>query len=286
MSDGTASDSQSFTWTIEQLPNLAPNANAGTVDQTIILPASANLQGSASDDGLPNPPGAVSSSWSMVSGPGSVTFADANAMETTASFSTHGNYILRLTVNDGQLSDTDDVTIIVESAPIPNVAPNANAGSDQTIMLPSSVTLQGSASDDGLPNPPGAVSANWSKVSGPGSVTFADASALITSVSFSTDGNYILRLTVNDSQLSDSDDVAITVEPAPIPNVAPNANAGSDQTVILPSSITLQGGASDDGLPNPPGAVSASWSNGERPRFGDLCRCKRADYDGQFFNQW
>ena len=39
-------------------------------NQTITLPATATLNGSATDDGLPNPPGALTYAWTMVSGPG------------------------------------------------------------------------------------------------------------------------------------------------------------------------------------------------------------------------
>ena len=63
--------------------------NAGS-DQTITLPASASLNGTASDDGKPNPPGALTTTWSKVSGPGTVTFGNANALSTTASFSAAG----------------------------------------------------------------------------------------------------------------------------------------------------------------------------------------------------
>jgi hypothetical protein len=36
--------------------------------------------------------------WSMVSGPGTVTFANPAALSTTATFSIPGTYVLRLTV--------------------------------------------------------------------------------------------------------------------------------------------------------------------------------------------
>ena len=70
-------------------PTRPPSVNAGP-DQTITLPGSANLDGTVSDDGLPNPPGAVTTTWSKVSGPGTVTFGNANAVDTTASFSAGG----------------------------------------------------------------------------------------------------------------------------------------------------------------------------------------------------
>ncbi len=89
-----------------------------------------------------------------------------------------------------------------------NTAPDANAGSDQLIYWPSnSVQLSGSAQDDGLPD--GALSTTWSKVSGPGSVTFSHPNALQTLVTFSLAGTYVLRLTANDGQLSSTDTVQI-----------------------------------------------------------------------------
>jgi hypothetical protein len=194
-------------------PNQAPNVNAGP-DQTITLPANASLDGTVSDDGLPNPPGAVTTTWSKVSGPGTVTFADASAVDTTASFSAAGSYTLRLTANDSALTTSDDIVITVNGA---NQAPSVNAGPDQTITLPANASLDGTVTDDGLPNPPGAVTTTWSKVSGPGTVTFADASAVDTSASFSAAGSYTLRLTANDSALTSSDDVVVTVNrPDPI----------------------------------------------------------------------
>jgi len=92
--------------------NIPPTVNAGA-DQAVSLAANAILVGTVSDDGLPNPPGALTISWSKVSGPGLVTFGNANAVNTTASFSAVGSYILRLTASDGELTSSDDIAIIV-----------------------------------------------------------------------------------------------------------------------------------------------------------------------------
>jgi uncharacterized repeat protein (TIGR01451 family) len=91
--------------------NQAPAVYAGA-DQTITLPANAVLDGTVTDDGLPSPP-ALTTLWTMVSGPGTVTFANASAVDTTATFSAPGTYVLRLAANDGALSASDDVTITV-----------------------------------------------------------------------------------------------------------------------------------------------------------------------------
>jgi hypothetical protein len=106
---GTATLTNGFT---VQAANQAPVVNAGP-DQTITLPSSANLSGTATDDGLPNPPGTLSISWSKVSGPGTVTFGNGSLLSTTAKFSKAGNYILRLTVSDSVLSSSDTVTVNV-----------------------------------------------------------------------------------------------------------------------------------------------------------------------------
>jgi PKD repeat protein len=245
----TASDDVSVT---VASGNEAPTANAGP-DRDVTLPAAATLSGAVGDDSLPNPPGALTVSWSKISGPGTVTFANPAAASTTATFSAPGTYQLRLTADDSALSASDEVTVTVSGG---NRAPIANAGPDLTATMPAAATLSGSVSDDGLPNPPGTVAASWTKVSGPGTATFANPSAAATSASFSAPGSYTLRLTADDSALSASDEVTVTVSGG---NQAPIANAGPDLTVTMPAAATLSGSVSDDGLPNPPGTVAASW---------------------------
>ena len=95
-------------------------------------------------------------------------------------------------------------------AATPNQSPSAFAGADQTITLPAAATLNGSASDDGLPSPPSLLAVTWSKISGPGTVTFTNASALCTTASFSAAGTYVLRLTASDGTLLASDDLTVT----------------------------------------------------------------------------
>lgn len=95
--------------------NQAPVVNAGL---DLVVSGNAILDGTVTDDGLPNPPGTVITTWSKVSGPGTVTFANANAIDTTASFSLPGTYQLRLTGNDSALTTNDSVRVQVNpSAP-------------------------------------------------------------------------------------------------------------------------------------------------------------------------
>ena len=60
------------------------------------------------------PPGQVTATWSLVSGPGPVTFATPNAATTTVTFTVPGVHTIRLTAFDGEASTNDDVTVTVD----------------------------------------------------------------------------------------------------------------------------------------------------------------------------
>jgi hypothetical protein len=96
--------------------NTAPGVQAGA-DQSMILPSQAMLDGQATDDGLPIPPGQLAVTWSQVDGPGNVTFANPLASRTSAAFNLPGTYTLRLTATDGAFMVVDDVTIDVGADP-------------------------------------------------------------------------------------------------------------------------------------------------------------------------
>jgi hypothetical protein len=195
-------------------------------DQTITLPGTASLVGAASDAGATTPPTGTTVAWTMVSGPGTVTFANAAALVTTATFSTAGTYTLRLTVTTGGASASDDMVVTVNPGPPVGMVPVMKAGLDQSITLPAIANLSGTASVNGVPNPlPLPLTTVWSKVSGPGTVTFANAAALVTTASFSVAGTYTLRLTGTYNGLTGADDVVVTVAPVPVypcTSVCPN----------------------------------------------------------------
>jgi hypothetical protein len=234
--------------------NMTPTAHAGP-GKTVLLADGVTLAGALSDDGLPDPPALTTATWSLVSGPGTVSFDNVHALNAHASFSAAGTYVLRLTASDSVLSASDDVQITVVAN---NLAPVVSAGPDKSIMLPASVTLVGTVSDEGLPNPPAATSCTWTCVSGPGPVTFANPNAAATTATFFTAGTYVVRLTATDSALSGWDDVTIIASGV--------YEFGPVVSIIAPSSITvptrtvsLAGSVSDDGRPAPPPATCA-WS--------------------------
>lgn len=238
--------------------NQPPAVSAGP-DLAILLSETATLDGTVSDDGLPNPPATITSDWSVVSGPGTVGFGNVNAIDTTATFSAAGTYVLRLTASDSSLAIADDVVVTVSNT---NAAPFVDAGNNVAVTMPDAAVLDGTVADDGLPNPPGTVTTSWSFVSGPGTVTFANPAAVDTTATFSAAGTYILRLTADDGALFANDTVSVIV--TAVANVAPIVNAGADQTITLPSTAALVAAVSDDGLPAP-GNLTLTWSRTSGP---------------------
>ncbi|HMG75196.1 MAG TPA: PKD domain-containing protein [Pyrinomonadaceae bacterium] len=220
--------------------NQPPTVNAGA-DQTIALPTNTvTLNGAAADDGLPSGSTLVVQ-WTQVSGPALASFTNPNSAVTTAQFSTAGTYVLRLNASDGQLTTSDDVTITVTGQ---NQPPTVNAGPDQATILSSGTQLNGSAGDDGLPTG-STLTTSWSKVSGPGTVTFMNANVTVTGAQFSATGTYVLRLTASDGALSSSDDVTIIVnDNVPPPTVQITAPA-DDSSITEPTIVSgsVSGGA-------------------------------------------
>jgi len=110
--------------------NQRPVVNAGA-DQTITLPAVATLAGTATDDGKPNPPAHLTTTWSLVSGPPSgVVFGSPTTLSTSATFTAPGVYQLRLTASDSLLSQSSDLQVTVSDG-----APVLQAIADRTVAL-------------------------------------------------------------------------------------------------------------------------------------------------------
>lgn len=109
-------------------PIVTPGAN-----QSITLPATATLSATVTDDGLPVT-SRLSEGWSVVSGPGTVSFSNSASTATSASFSSPGVYTLRLTATDGDLSASADLTVTVAPAVVvPPPPPPPSSGNISAI---------------------------------------------------------------------------------------------------------------------------------------------------------
>ncbi|MBZ5600924.1 MAG: hypothetical protein LAO79_01305 [Acidobacteriia bacterium] len=102
--------------------------------------------------------------------------------------------------------------VVLPRASVQNSAPSVAAGSNQTVEFPLKVVLNGTATDDGLPN--GTLNIAWTQVSGPGTTTFGNAASAATTASFSVPGVYVLKLAASDGALSSSATTTVTVNSA------------------------------------------------------------------------
>jgi predicted GH43/DUF377 family glycosyl hydrolase len=145
----------------------------------------------------------------------------------------------------------EDTTVCLATTPatgVANRAPIVDAGADRTISLGMAAALDGTVMDDDTPAPLAIVRATWSKISGPGSVTFASPTSLDTTASFSAPGSYALALTASDTALTTTDSVTIDVL-AGGPDAGGgtgDARAGSGGTGGQGGSPTGTGGATTD----------------------------------------
>ena len=110
--------------------------------------------------------------------------------------------------NDGA-TNSSSAMVRITVQPAVNEAPVVHAGPDQSVVVSQPLTLNGSATDDGLPN--GSLTITWKKISGPGTVQFLSSNKAATTATFGKVGSYTLRLTASDGVLSASDDVIVTV---------------------------------------------------------------------------
>src|SRR5690606_28392575 len=111
----------------------------------------------------------------------------------------------------------------------PNQAPQVDAGTDQTIQLPTNtVTLRGTATDE----PGSTLVYTWSVTPADG-VTIAGPSAAETSASFASVGTYTVTLSVSDGSSTGTDTVQVVVQPAAAGDGF-SVDAGADQTIELP----------------------------------------------------
>ena len=223
-------------------PNQPPVAAAGN-SIVMTLPTNATtLDGRVSYD----PDGSIVSwQWILISGPAAPVIVNPDAAVSAVNNLIQGTYSFRLTVTDDAGATASDEVQVIVNRPA-NQLPVARAGNDITISLPvNQVQLDGSASYD----PDGTITTfTWTKISGPADATIEAPAAFLTRINRLAQGTYIFRLTVTDnSGANASDDVVITVLPAPRVNQLPRAVAGADFTLSLPASTaSLDGSASSD----------------------------------------
>jgi len=240
--------------------NNIPVANAGT-DQTPLVGDTVTLDGSDSTDIDGD---LLSYSWTLTDPADStLVLTNATAVNPTFRVDLAGNYVAQLVVNDDTDNSTPDTVIISTT----NSAPVANAGADQTITEPFSfVALNSSGSFDFDGD---SLIYNWILTPPTNSTTAALSDPISASPTFTPDvlGTYVVQLTVTDNGtpalISDPDTVIISTN-----NIAPVANAGADQSMLLTSiTLVLNGSASDVDFGD---TFTYSWSVSSKPAASTL----------------
>ena len=179
-----------------------------TSGPTYATPSQLSVSGTASDAA-----GLASVSWATDLGfSGTATGLSSWAIPDVPLVT--GNNKVTVTAKDSNNNTSTAVLDVIYSGVSANRAPSVAAGPYQSITWPScSASLSGTVLDDGLPVN-ASVTSNWSKVSGPGAVSFASPSSPATTAVFSQSGTYVLRLAASDTLLTASSDVSITVRPS------------------------------------------------------------------------
>ena len=210
-----------------------PVAGAGA-DDTVTVGTPYALNGTSSIDNV----GIVNYTWTFTD----VTAQTLYGVEPVYNFARLGVFTITLTVADAEgLTDTDIVVITV----IDDVPPVANAGSDRSIRVGTSTSLDGALSTDNV----GITSYTWTFLD----LTLQTLTGVSQSYTFAHTGLFNVTLNVTDASGNYAVDwVEVTV----YDDLAPIANAGTDQTVNIGSVVALNGSLSTDNY----GIVNYSWT--------------------------
>ena len=220
--------------------NAAPVANAGN-NQNVTIGSTVTLDGTASSDANND---SLTYKWALQSKPinSSAAISSLTSAKPTFKADLAGTYVAILIVSDGKASS--EIAVVSVLASVANSAPVAKAGTNQNVVVGTTITLDGSASSDANGD---TLTYKWSLLYKPTNSLASLTSASSSKPTFTADtvGTYVVSLVVNDGQV-DSAAVSSTTVIAEVLNVAPVANAGPAQTVLINSTVTLTGAASTD----------------------------------------
>jgi gliding motility-associated-like protein len=210
-------------------------------DQQICNSSSAVMSG--------NIPVSGTGTWTIISGPGSPVFADANNPATAVDSLQSGTYAFGWTIENGVCTSSTD-TVIINVYSLPTIA---DAGPDQSLCSTTTTNLLGNTAVTGT--------GNWTFVSGPSTPVFDDSTNASCTINNLQTGTYIFRWTISNGSCSSSfDDVQITIYA-----VALSSDAGPDQQVCNIFNLTMNGN-----VPSPGTGVWTYLNGPTTPVFSDI----------------
>jgi len=243
--------------------NHPPVADAGA-DQTAFVGDVLSLDGSGSTDEDGDP---ITYRWRIAAQPAinTAVLDNPTAVKPQLTINSKGSYQLELIVNDGS-ADSTPATVLITTE---NAKPVAVAGSDQTVFIHQTATLDGILSHD-LDNDP--LTFHWQLSAKPAtsSATLQNPDTQIAHLTPDKPGPYTVELVVNDGLIDSlADQIIIDSQ-----NSKPVADAGPDQidkTVGIP--VELDGSHSSDVDGD---ALTYSWSLLHQPA-GSSAAIQQAD---------
>ena len=239
VSDGTYQSLPAVVTVMASSNNIAPVARASAPSQ-VVTGALVTLDATGSTDANLDQ---LTFSWTWNSKPAgsAATLSSPTAAQPTFTADVSGTYVLSLIASDATLQSAP--VVVTLTATSNNVAPVARAGDDQSVVVGTLVTLDGTNSTDG--NPGDVISYSWSLSRPIGSTASLDSNA-VSKPKFTADapGTYLATLTVSDGKISSTPATVRVV--ASVLNAAPVANAGPSQSVVAGMQVTLDGTASSD----------------------------------------
>lgn len=233
--------------------NVPPVADAGDAIAAL-LDDIVTLDGSGSSDANGDQ---ISYRWFFVSIPqeSNAFLVNNGSVAPTFQVDRAGDYVVRLTVNDGlEDSDPDFVTVSVG-----NSAPVAQAGPDQSGVAGTYIYLNGENSTDPDND---SLSYRWNMLSRPADSEAQLINPYTVNPEFFLDvqGDYIIQLIVNDGTVDSAPDTVIVTAG----NLRPVADAQFNQTgqLFTGDTITLDGSESYD---PEGGSLTYQWTLIDRP---------------------
>jgi len=182
--------------------------------------------------------------WNKLTG-GILTSKAAQVTQSLAA----GSYDYSLTVIDSASRTSFPSSVNITVLFPPKLMPQVTTSSSITISFGDDATLQGTATADRLSL--SSLKYLWTKISGPGDVTFENEASSITSAGFSQFGHYILKLTVSNGELVATSNTAVIVL-APSGSVCNDGvDNDSDGAIDMGDYACRHGGPSEDSTVGP-----------------------------------
>ncbi|MGA8043472.1 MAG: DUF2341 domain-containing protein, partial [Terracidiphilus sp.] len=232
----TYSNTVSVPWTLSPSTTTVTSGSGGTMSvsisgqNTVILPNSLSLTGTVSDSALPAG-GTITTNWSEVSGPSTVTFSSPQQLTTSARFTQPGSYILQLSASDADANGALQFPVTVNPAPgvtqgwIGSPTDGSAVSGIVPITVASGITLQSGTLSYYPTGNPSSVTVLNANATGSGQIGTLDTTTL-------ANGSYWITLQATDSSGNSEYNLALVTVTG---NLKPGRVTSTITDLVVPS---------------------------------------------------